>query len=88
MAEDEARTWEITEEEVDDWLRVLHDYGAPHNDVRELKHLAKEVPQAGTGAHSLAVYEGVELTIIVPFVWVTEGTRGDLGDMLGDTTPR
>ena len=33
LAEDEARAREITEEEVDDGLCVLHDHGAPHNDV-------------------------------------------------------
>ena len=85
LAEDEARAREITEQEVDDGFRVLHDHGAPHDDVGELEHLAKEVPQAGTGADSLAVYEGVELADVVPFVGVTEGTRGDPGDVLGVT---
>ena len=85
LAEDEARAREIKKQEVDDGLRVLHDHGAPHDDVSKLEHLAKEVPQAGTGADSLAVYEGVELAVVVPFVRVTEGTRGDPGDVLGVT---
>ena len=50
-----------------------------------VEHLAKEVTQAGTGADSLAVDEGVELSVVVPFVGVTEGTRGDPGDVLGVT---
>ena len=85
LAEDEARAREVTEQEVDDGFRVLHDHGAPHDDVSELEHLAKEVPQAGTGADSLAVYEGVELAVVDPFVGVTEGTRGDPRDVLGVT---
>ena len=85
LAEDEARARKIAEEEVDDWYGVLHDHGAPHNDVSYLEHLAKEVTQAGTGADSLAVDERVELSVVVPFVGVTEGTRGDPGDVFGVT---
>ena len=85
LAEDEARAREIAEQEVDDGPRVLHDHGAPHDDVSDLEHLAKEVPQARTGTDSLAVYEGVELAVVVHFIGVTEGTRGDPGDVLGVT---
>ena len=85
LAEDEARARKIAEEEVDDWLGVLHDHGAPHNDVSYIEHLSKEVTQAGTGADSLGVNERVELSVVVPFVGVTEGTRGDPGDVFGVT---
>ena len=51
--------------------------------MSKFKNLAKEVSQAQRGAHNLAVYEGVELAIIVPLVEVTKGTRGDLWDVFG-----
>ena len=53
--------------------------------MSKVEHLAKEVSQAGTGVDNLAVYEGVELAVIVPLVGMTEGTRGDLGDVFGVT---
>jgi hypothetical protein len=85
LAEDEARSREATEEEVDDGLRVLHDHGAPDDDVKEVEHLSKEVTQAGTGVDSLAVNEGVELSVVVHLVGMAEGTGRDLGDVLGVT---
>ena len=49
--------------------------------MSEVKHLAKELPQAGTGADSLAVNESVQLAVVVPLVEMMEGTRGNLGDV-------
>jgi hypothetical protein len=77
-----------TEEEVNDDLRVVHDHGAPDDDVKEVEHLSKKVTQAGTGADGLAVNEGVELSVVVHLVGMTEGTGGDLGDVLGVTQHR
>ena len=85
LAEDEARVGEIPEEEMDNSLSVLHDHGAPHDDVSKAEHLAKEVSQVGTGADGLAINEGVKLAVVVPLVGMTEGTRGDLGNVLGVT---
>jgi hypothetical protein len=85
LAEDEAWSREATEEEVDDGLRVVHNHGAPDDDVKEVEHLSKEVTQARTGADSLAVNEGVELSVVVHLVGMAEGTDGDLGDVLGVT---
>lgn len=67
----------------DDGLRVAHDYGALHNDVREVELLAKEVPQAATAANNLAVYEGVKLADEVHLVRMTKMTHGNLGVCLG-----
>ena len=53
--------------------------------MSKVEHLAKEVSQARMGVDSLAVYEGVELAVIVPLVGVMEGTHGDLGDVFGVT---
>ena len=53
LAEDEARTGEIQEEEVDYGLGLLHDHGAPHDDVSKTAHLAKEVSQAGQARTAL-----------------------------------
>ena len=66
-------------------LGVLHDHGAPHDDVNKAKHLAKEVSQAGTCAHGLAINESVELAVVVPIAGMRERTRGDLGGVLGVT---
>jgi hypothetical protein len=85
LAGDEAWSREPTEKEVDDGLRVVHDHGAPDDDVKEVEHLSKEVTQAGTGADGLAVNEGVELSVVVHLVGMAEGTGGDLGDVLGVT---
>jgi hypothetical protein len=85
LAEDEAWSREATEEEVDDGLRVVHDHGAPDDDVKEVEHLSKEITQARTSADDLAVYEGVELSVVVRLVGMAEGTGGDLGDVLGVT---
>jgi hypothetical protein len=85
LAEDEARSREATEEEVDDGLRVVHDHRAPDDDVKKAEHLSKEVAQAGTGADGLAVNEGVELSVVVHLPGMAEGTEGDLGDVLGVT---
>ena len=85
LAKDEAKARDITKEEDEDGLCVFHDYEALHHDVSKVKHLAKEVSQAGTGVDNLAVYEGVELVVIVPLVEITEGMRGDPGDVFGMT---
>ena len=87
LAEDEARAREVMEEEVDDGLRVLYDHRAPHDDVSKVEHLAKEVPQVRTAADNLAVNESVELAVIVPLIGMTEGMRGNLGDVFGVTHP-
>lgn len=73
------------EEEVHDGLRLVHDDGDPDDDVEEAEHLAKEGPQAKTGADNLAVYEGVKLAVVVHLVGMTVGTNGDLGNVLGVT---
>ena len=44
--------------------------------MEEVEYLAKEVPQVGTG---------VELTVVVYLVEMTEGMSGGLGDVLGVT---
>ena len=51
--------------------------------MSKVENLTKEVSQAGTGVDNPAVYEGVELAVIIPLVGVTEGTCGDLGDVFG-----
>ena len=43
LVENEARAQEIMKEEVDNGLHILHDHGAPHDDVSKIEHLAKEV---------------------------------------------
>ena len=53
--------------------------------MSKVEHLAKEVSQTKTGANNLAVYEGVELAVIVLLVGMMEGMRGDLGDVFGVT---
>ena len=76
---------EATKEEVDDGLRVRHYHRAPDYHVKEVEHLSKEVPHTGTGSDGLAVYERVELAVVVHLVRMAEGTGGDLGDVLGVT---
>ena len=53
--------------------------------MSKVEHLAKEVSQTKTGTNNLAVYEGVELAVIVPLVGMMKGMRGDLGDVFGVT---
>lgn len=53
--------------------------------MNNVEHLAKEISKAGTGVDNLAVYESVELAIIVSLVRMMEGTCGNLGNVFGVT---